>query len=248
MPELRIEPDRARIADLGLRVDDVAQTVNVLVGGVRAGKFNSDGRRVDLRVRLLADQRSKPESLGHLKIRSPRSGELVPVSALVKQEERPAAQSITRLDRERAISVYGNVAPGSSQDKALAVVTSLAQKMPEGTRLVLGGSSVAFREGMASLLFALVLGIIVAYMVLAAQFNSLLHPVTVLTILPLSIAGATFGLFLSNQSVNIFSMIGVLLLMGIAKKNSIILVDYANQKRAGGSAPRRPCSRPGRCV
>jgi multidrug efflux pump subunit AcrB len=211
----------------------VAQTVNVLVGGVRAGKFNSDGRRVDIRVRLLAEQRSKPESLGQLKVRSP-NGDLVPVSMLVRQEERPSAQSVTRLDRERAISVFGNVAPGSSQDKALAAVAELGKEMPEGTRVVLGGSSIAFQEAMQSLLFALVLGIVVAYMVLAAQFNSLLHPVTVLAILPLSIAGAGFGLLLTGQSVNIFSMIGVLLLMGIAKKNSIILVDYANQRRAQG--------------
>jgi multidrug efflux pump len=233
MPELRVEPDRARITDLGLSVDEVAQAVNVLVGGVRAGKFNSSGRRVDVRVRLLADQRARPESLGQLKLRA-RTGELVPLSMLIRQDERPAAQSITRLDRERAISVYGNVAPGSSQDKALAVVESLMKEVPDGTRLVLGGSSLAFKESIQSLLFALGLGIVIAYMVLAAQFNSLLHPLTVLTILPLSIAGAAFGLLWGGQSVNIFSMIGVLLLMGIAKKNSIILVDYANQKRAEG--------------
>jgi multidrug efflux pump subunit AcrB len=237
MPELRIEPDRARIADLGLSVEEVAQAVNVLVGGARVGKFNADGRRIDVRLRLLADQRSRPESLGHIKIRTP-GGELVPLSTLIRQDERPAAQSITRLDRERAISIYGNVAPGSSQDKALAAVENIGRKMPEGTRLVLGGSSVAFRESMQSLVFALVLGIVVAYMVLAAQFNSLLHPVTVLTILPLSIAGAAFGLLLAGQSINIFSMIGVLLLMGIAKKNSIILVDYANRKREEGLEPR----------
>jgi multidrug efflux pump subunit AcrB len=233
MPELRVEPDRARITDLGLSVDEVAQAVNVMVGGVRAGKFNSNGRRVDVRVRLLADQRARPESLGQLKLRA-KTGELVPLSMLIRQDERPAAQSISRLDRERAISVYGNVAPGSSQDKALAVVAAVGQGMPDGARLVLGGSSLAFKESMQSLLFALGLGIVVAYMVLAAQFNSLLHPLTVLTILPLSIAGAAFGLLAGGQSVNIFSMIGVLLLMGIAKKNSIILVDYANQKRAEG--------------
>jgi multidrug efflux pump subunit AcrB len=235
MPELRVEPDRARITDLGLTVDEVAQAVNVMVGGVRAGKFNSNGRRIDVRVRLLADQRARPESLGQLKLRA-KTGELVPLSMLIRQEERPAAQSITRLDRERAISVFGNVAPGSSQDKALAVVESLGKDAPDGTRIVLGGSSLAFKESMQSLLFALGLGIVVAYMVLAAQFNSLLHPLTVLTILPLSIAGAAFGLWGGGQSVNIFSMIGVLLLMGIAKKNSIILVDYANQKRGEGLA------------
>jgi multidrug efflux pump subunit AcrB len=93
---------------------------------------------------------------------------------------------------------------------------------------------VAFRDSMSSLLFALVLGIAVAYMILASQFNSFLHPVTVLTILPLSVAGAAVSLWLAGQSLNIFSMIGLLLLMGIVKKNSIILVDYANQVREGG--------------
>jgi hydrophobe/amphiphile efflux-1 (HAE1) family protein len=237
MPELRVEPDRARIADLGLSVEEVAQAVNVLVGGSRIGKFNSDGRRVDVRIRLLADQRSRPESLGHLKLQTPR-GEVVPLSALIKLEERPAAQTITRRERERAISIFGNVALGSSQDKALAAVESLAQSMPEGTRLVLGGSSVAFKDSMQSLLFALVLGIIVAYMVLAAQFNSFIHPVTVLTILPLAVAGASFGLYLAGMTLNIFSMIGILLLMGISKKNSIILVDYANRKRDEGLEPK----------
>jgi len=237
MPELRVEPDRARVADLGLSIEEVAQAVNILVGGSRIGKFNSDGRRVDLRVRLLADQRSRPESLGHLKLQTPR-GEAVPLSALIKLEERPAAQSITRRDRERAISIYGNVAPGSAQDKALAAVEAMAPSMPEGTRLVLGGSSVAFKDSTQSLLFALVLGIIVAYMVLAAQFNSFIHPVTVLTILPLSIAGAAFGLYLAGMTLNVFSMIGILLLMGIAKKNSIILVDYANRKREEGLGPK----------
>jgi multidrug efflux pump len=230
MPELRIVPDRARISDLGLSVGDVAQAINVLVGGTRVGKFNAGGRRIDVRVRLLADQRARPESLEHLKLRTPR-GELVPLASLIRKEERPAAQSITRLDRERAISIYGNVASTSSQDKALAAVEKLGRSMPAGTRLVLGGSSVAFRESMQSLVFSLVLGIIVAFMVLAAQFNSLSHPVTVLTILPLSVAGAAFGLLLAHQSLNIFSMIGLLLLMGIAKKNSIILVDYANHLR-----------------
>ena len=236
MPELRIVPDRARISDLGLSVEEVAQAVNVLVGGTRSGKFNADGRRVDVRVRLLADQRARPESLEHMKLRTSR-GELVPLASLITKEEHPAAQSITRLDRERAISIYGNVAASSSQDKALAAVESIGKHMPAGTRLVLGGSSVAFRESMQSLTFALILGIIVAFMVLAAQFNSLLHPITVLTILPLSIAGAAFGLLIAHQSVNIFSMIGVLLLMGIAKKNSIILVDYANRLREGGMDP-----------
>ncbi len=232
-PELRILPDRARAADLGVSIEDVATTLNALVGGIRIGKYSDGGRRFDVRLRLLAEQRSRPEDVSRLRVRS-SSGELVPLSALVVTEERPALQAITRRDRERAINVYANVAPGSSQDQALAVVESLAKEAPLGSRLVLGGASVAFRDSMSSLLFALFLGIVVAYMILASQFNSFLHPVTVLTILPLSVAGAALALWLTGRSLNIFSMIGLLLLLGIVKKNSIILVDYANQLRRKG--------------
>jgi multidrug efflux pump len=233
MPELRITPDRARAADLGISIESVAATINSLVGGVRVGKYSTGGRRIDVRLRLLADQRARPEDLSRLKVRS-AGGELVPLSALVQQEERPALQAITRRDRERAISIFANVAPGANQDEALAFVEKSAKELPGGTRVVLGGASVAFRESMGSLLFALFLGIGVAYMVLASQFNSFLHPVTVLTILPLSVAGAAFAMLGTGSTLNIFSMIGLLLLMGIVKKNSIILVDYALQQRQQG--------------
>jgi multidrug efflux pump len=234
MPELRIVPDRARAADLGVSVDELAGTINSMVGGVRVGKYSADGRRVDVRMRLLADQRTRPEDLTRLRVRT-ASGELVPLSSLVKEEERPALQAIYRKDRERAITLFGNVAPGHSQDEVLAYIESISTDLPVGYHAVLSGSSVAFRESFGALLFALVLGVVVAYMVLASQFNSFLHPVTVLTVLPLSVAGAAFALLLAGKSLNIFSMIGLLLLMGIAKKNSIILVDYATeiQKEVG---------------
>src|SRR5688572_9579710 len=234
MPELRILPDRARAADLGVAMEDVASTLNSLVGGLRIGKYNSGGRRLDVRVRLLASQRSRPEDLQRLRVRT-GSGELVPLASLVTYEERPALQAITRRDRERAINVYANVAPGHDQAEAIQFVERLARELPVGYHAVLGGASVAFRESMSSLLFALVLGIIVAYMILGSQFNSFLHPVTILTILPLSIAGAAFALWAAGKSLNMFSMIGILLLMGIVKKNSIILVDYANQLRERGA-------------
>lgn len=235
MPELTIHPDRARAADLGIPVEEVATTLNALVGGMRVGKFSDGGRRLDVRLRLLATQRARPEDLSRLRVRT-ASAELVPLSALVATEERPALQAITRRDRERAITIYANVAPGASQDQALKAVEELSRNMPVGYRAVLGGASVAFRDSMGSLLFALFLGIAVAYMVLASQFNSYLHPVTVLTILPLSVAGAAFALLVADKSLNIFSMIGLLLLMGIVKKNSIILVDYANQVRERGES------------
>jgi multidrug efflux pump subunit AcrB len=230
MPELAITPDRARCADAGVSVSDVATTINTLVGGARVGKYSSGGRRIDVRAKLLAGQRSRPEDIARLHVRS-RAGDLVPLSTLVTYEERPVLQAVTRRDRERAISVFANVAPGRSQSEAIRVVEGLSTDLPAGYRVVLGGASVAFRESMSGLFFALLLGIGVAYMILASQFNSLVHPITVLTILPLSVAGAAFALLLGGYSLNIFSMIGLLLLLGIVKKNSIILVDYANQVR-----------------
>ncbi|MCM2315238.1 MAG: efflux RND transporter permease subunit [Thermoanaerobaculia bacterium] len=233
MPELRVIPERDRAADLGVAMEDVATTINALVGGVRVGKYSAGARRVDIRMRLLADQRTRPEDLARLRVRT-AGGELVPLSSLVTREERPALQSIIRQDRERAISIFANVAPGKAQSDALEYVETLQREVPAGYRIVLGGASVAFRESFGQLFFALTLGIIVAYMVLASQFNSFMHPVTVLSVLPLSVAGAAFALLITGKSMNIFSMIGLLLLLGIAKKNSIILVDYAIELQREG--------------
>jgi multidrug efflux pump len=233
MPELGIIPDRARAADLGVSIEDVAATVGALVGGMRVGKYSSGGRRVDVRMKLLAGQRSRPSDLGRLRVRN-RDGELIPLSTLVRTEEKPTLQAITRRDRERAITHYANIAPGHSQDQVVAALAQIGKELPQGYRLVNVGQSMQFKETMSGLIFALLLGILVSYMVLASQFNSLVHPITVLTILPLSAAGAAFALWASGGSINMFSMIGLLLLMGIAKKNSIILVDYANQLREAG--------------
>ncbi len=244
MPELEITPDRAVASDVGVSVNDVATTINALVGGIRVGKYSTGGRRLDMRVKLMAGQRSRPEDIQRLRVRT-REGALVPLSSLVKYEEQAALQAITRRDRERAISIYANVAPGHAQNEVLAQVEKMGRTLPVGYRIVLGGSSVAFRESMSSLLFALVLGILIAYMILASQFNSFKDPVTIITILPLSIAGAGFALLIAGQSLNIFSMIGLLLLMGIVKKNSIILVDYANAFRAQGFGAREAMEKAG---
>jgi multidrug efflux pump subunit AcrB len=196
-----------------------------------------------IRMRLLAAQRTRPEDLSLLRVRSTNPqpttttgpgalATLIPLSSVVTTKEQPELQSINHADRQRAIRVYGNVAPGHSQSEALAFVQTLQTNLPPGYSVVLSGQSSQFGDAMGSLVFALIVGILVAYMVLASQFNSLLHPVTVLTILPLSIAGAMFALLAAGRTLNVFSMIGLLLLMGIVKKNSIILVDYANEVRA----------------
>jgi len=244
MPELRVLPDRAMAADVGVSIDEVATTLNALVGGIRVGKYSTGGRRIDVRLKLMASQRSRPEDIARLRVRT-RSGQLIPLSSLVTSVEQPALQAITRRDRERAISIYANPAPGHSQSEAIKYVESLGRNIPVGNRVVLGGASVAFRESMSSLLFALFMGVAIAYMILASQFNSFKDPVTIITILPLSIAGAAFALLVAGKSLNIFSMIGLLLLMGIVKKNSIILVDYANAFKAQGFGARESMEKAG---
>ncbi len=229
-PELQVTPDRRRANDLGVAVSDLGSTVSALVGGNTIGKFSTGGRRIDIRMRLLAAQRTRPEDLSLIRVRSP-GGALVPLSLIVTQEEKPVLQTINRLDRERAIGITANVAPGHSQAEAMSKVYALAKDLPLGYRVVSGGQASQLEETTGGLVFALGVGILVAYMVLASQFNSFLHPVTVLTIMPLAVAGAVAGLALSGKSLNLFSMIGLLLLMGIVKKNSILLVEYANQLR-----------------
>jgi hydrophobe/amphiphile efflux-1 (HAE1) family protein len=229
-PEVQMTPDRRRASDLGISMADLGSAVSTLIGGNIVGKFSVDGRRIDMRMRLMATQRTRPEDLGEIRMRT-QSGETVPMSLVVTTAEAASLQSINRLDRERAIGITGNVAAGHSQQEAMTYVDTLARDLPLGYHVVASGQASQLAETTSGLFFALAIGILVAYMVLASQFNSFLHPVTVLTILPLALSGAALGLFVSGKTLNIFSMIGVLLLMGIVKKNSILLVEYANRVR-----------------
>jgi multidrug efflux pump len=234
MPEVQVVPDRNRAADLGVSMADIGETVNAAIGGERVGKFKDKGRRYDIRVRLLAPQRGRPEDIDRLLVRT-ASGSLVRLGDLVRIEQRPTLQAITRKDRERAITVFANVLPGVSQAEAIRVSQELARKiLPDGYRAIPSGSSQAFQESFNSLFFAFIMGLAVAYMVLAAQFNAFTHPLTVLLALPFSMSGALLVLWLSGQSMNVYSMLGLILLMGIAKKNSILLVDFTNQIRERG--------------
>jgi hydrophobe/amphiphile efflux-1 (HAE1) family protein len=237
--EIQIIPDRLKAVQRGVSVADVGRTLNALVGGVVAGRYSKGSRRYDIRVKLEADQRSKAMDLKSLFVRNNR-GEMVALSEVIRIEEHPGAQVITRKNRERAISIFGNLAPGVSQTDAIDKSLALAkQTLPEGYRAVQSGSSQAFKETLQSLAFALALGILIAYMVLGAQFESFVHPITVLLALPFAISGALAALWLGGQTINLYSVIGIFLLMGIVKKNSILLVDFTNQRLGADSIEKR---------
>jgi HAE1 family hydrophobic/amphiphilic exporter-1 len=238
MPEVRIIPNREKLAHYAVSVATVTQTINALMGGsILNGQteYPKDGHRYEIEVRLQASERDKLPDLKNIKVRNNR-GQRVPLSELVDQKVEPSLLLISRLNRARAITVYGNPAPGHSQAEAMAYSEKLARSMlPPGYTLKMIGSSQSFRESFQSLMVALVLGIVVSYMVLGSQFNSFIHPITVLMALPFSFSGAFIALWLCNQSINMYSMIGLILLMGIVKKNSILLVDFTNQCRREGA-------------
>ncbi len=235
-PEVRILPNRERVADIGVSVESVGNTIRAMSGGVRVAKFEDKGRRYDIRVRLLASERLKPHDVEDIFVRA-KSGELVRLSDLVNIKVAPSLQNITRRNRERAITITANMASGISQAEALKEVQNITKSiLPEGYTAELTGGAQAFYETFENLIFAMVLGVVIAYMLLASQFNSYLHPFTVLIALPFSLTGALLALFITNHTLNIVSLIGVLLLFGIVKKNSIILVDYTNQLREEGKS------------
>ncbi|TBR25918.1 efflux RND transporter permease subunit, partial [bacterium] len=234
MPEVQVWPDRVEAAKRGVSVATIGNAINAAFGGVRAGKFTRGGHRYDIRARFAAVDRTDPKDIAKIQVRNNR-GQVVPLSALVEVKERNSLLSITRHNRSRAIRLQANVASGKSQGDAIAAVEAAAERLlPEGVKLEFAGGAETFKESFMGLVVALVLGVFVAYMVLGAQFNSFIHPALVLLALPFSVTGAVLALVLGQQSLNMFSMIGIVLLMGIVKKNSILLVDFTNEQRKRG--------------
>jgi hydrophobe/amphiphile efflux-1 (HAE1) family protein len=231
MPEVQIFPNRAAAAERGVSVSSIGEVVNATMGGQRVGKFSRDGRRYDVRVRYSEKDRDNPTDLRKISVRNNR-GQVIPLNEVVTVQEKKTLLSITRENRSRAIRLYANVATGKSQADAMAAMGKIEKEVvPEGVKMVFSGASETFQEAFLGLGIALVLGVLIAYMVMGSQFNSFIHPAVVLMALPFSVTGAVLALWLGGQSLNMFSMIGIVLLMGIVKKNSIMLVDFTNERR-----------------
>ena len=231
-PELDIHPDRQAAALHGVTIQDIGTTIAATLGGVRVNQYTEHSHRYWVMLQV-DPQYNTPETFQSLLVNNSQNN-LTPLKEVVSAGVEPALQSVTRIDRQRAISVYANPAPGHSQQDALKFVEEQGKHFPAGNKLVFNGSAETFRQSFESLIYSLVLGIFVAYMVLATQFNSFIDPISVLVALPFSVSGAFLGLLICHQSLNIYSMIGLILLMGIVKKNSILLVEFANSVRDGG--------------
>jgi len=237
MPEVRIALDRDKALERGVSVQDITDVITPMMAGDRVGKYTKNGKRYDVRVKVIPQKRVALEDIQKLKTWNNR-GEEVRLGDVIVITQQDSLLSITRRDRERAIGIFANPAPGKSLATALKSAEEIGRGLlPEGYRMVFSGTSKTFQESFSSLSFALWCGILIAYMVLASQFNHVIHPFTVLLALPFSVTGAVLALLIGNQSLNIYSMIGLILLFGIVKKNSILLVEFTNQMRRKGLDP-----------
>ena len=234
LPELLIRPDREAMAARGVSIDAVARTLSTAVAGVRSTRFTADGRRYDVRVKLRDNGLRTVDDIRKITVRN-NFGNQVPLYELVTFETKDAFQSIIRLNRQRSIGVFGSVTTGKSQGVVSARAKAIAEEvLPTGYSFQLEGAAAGLAESFNSLTIALLMGIVVAYMILATQFNSFIHPISILIALPFSLTGALLTLWMTGTSLNLFSFIGLIVLMGIAKKNSILLVEFTNQVREGG--------------
>ncbi|HEX7675640.1 MAG TPA: efflux RND transporter permease subunit [Bdellovibrio sp.] len=237
MNEIQIIPNRTKAAERGIPVANISQEVETMIGGQIFSantEYPKEGHRYYIRVRAKPEQTAAVEDINKLYVRNNR-GEVSPIIGAATIVPTKAPQVITRFNRRRAIPVFANVTPGKSQQDALDAVDKISKDiLPPGYDVKITGSGSAFQEAFDGLIFALLMGIAVAYLILASQFNSFIHPVTILMALPFSLTGALLALAMAHQSLSLFSMIGLILLMGIVKKNSILLVDFTNQRRAEG--------------
>ena len=233
-PELAIHVDRNRAAALGVPVASIATTVRALMGGDKATQLRQAGDMYDVRVRLQATDRVKPQDLRRLKVRSSLR-QLVDLSNLVTVKRGTGPTQIDRQERQRQVTILANL-----QDKplgeALKDVEQVAAKhVPkQGYSTSFTGMGEIMAESFADLFFALFLAVIIVYMILASQFESLIHPFTIMLSLPLSLVGALGGLLITSSALSIFAMIGIIMLMGLVTKNAILLVDYTTTLRKRG--------------
>ena len=239
-PEYKVYIDRDRAADLGVDVATVAEAINLLVGGeldLARYKDETRGKRYDIRVRLNPQDRESSSGLQRIYVRS-RDGKLVELSNVVKIQEGSGPSVINRVDRQRAVTIFAAL-ESKPLGQAKQELDDIASRiLPPDYLPKYQGMADTMNESFGYLLFALVLGIIMAYMILASQFESFIHPITVLLSMPLSFIGAFGALFITGKTINIYSIIGLILLMGLVKKNAILLVDYTNVSRERGMSRR----------
>ena len=233
-PELEISYDRDRAEDLGVSIADISSTLQTMLGGQRVGTFTRDSKLYYVVLQLDDEDRATPADMTDIYIES-KDGTPVKLDAVASIHETVGPTQLSHFDRVRSFTVTAGLTPGISLGAAIDSLNAVAAEvLPRGSTTALAGESRELEDSGNALYFAFILALIVVYMVLAAQFESLIHPLTVLMSVPLAVTGALFTLLITGSTLNMFSQIGMILLVGLVTKNSILLVEYANQLKGRG--------------
>jgi len=234
-PQIRVSVDRDRAAELGVSLQTVGRTLETVLGSRIVTTYVDRGREYNVILQGEAQDRATPTDLQNLYVRSDRSGELVPLGNLVRLEETAGAVELNRFDRLRAVTISADLAPGYSMGEAVGFFQQLVRdELPPSARLSFDGESREYLRSRGQLWTTFGFALAVVFLVLAAQFESFRHPLVIMTTVPLAVLGALAGLWLFNMSLNIFSQIAMILLIGIAAKNGVLIVEFANQLRDQG--------------
>ena len=235
-PKIDVAIDRDRAADLGVSLANVGRTLETILGSRVVTTFIDQGEEYRVILQGADERRQTPSDLETLYVRSERSGQLIPLSNLVQLKEVAGPVDLRRFDRMRAITISGTINPGYSLVEALTDLERIvAEYLPPSARLNYDGESRDFKNTGNAMLLTFVLALTIAYLVLAAQFESFKHPMIIMTTVPLAITGALIGLIVFGATINIFSQIGAIMLIGLAAKNGILIVEFANQLRDRGT-------------
>jgi multidrug efflux pump len=232
-PQLQIQVDTARAGDLGVSVADVSNALQTLLGSRRVSTYVDRGREYNVVIQAEPSARTTQDNLAAIYLRS-RTGALVPLSNLVATAATAGARTLGRYNKLRAITLSGGLAPGYSLGEALSFLERQAAAAPEVMAVGYRGESQSFRDAGGSIYFVFLLTILVVYLLLAAQFESFVHPGVIITTVPLAVAGGLIGLAVMGQTMNLFSQVGLVMLVGLAAKNGILIVEFANQLRDQG--------------
>ncbi|HEY5641302.1 MAG TPA: efflux RND transporter permease subunit [Woeseiaceae bacterium] len=234
-PKIDVSIDRDRAADLGVSLVNVGRTLETILGSRVVTTFIDGGEEYRVILQGADERRQTPSDLETIYVRSASSGQLIPLSNLVSLQEVAGPVDLRRFDRLRSISISGSLNPGYSLGEALADLEKIiADNLPKSARVNYDGESRDFKTTGSAMYMTFVLALVIAYLVLAAQFESFRHPLIIMTTVPLAIAGALVGLYVFGASINIYSQIGAVMLIGLAAKNGILIVEFANQLRDRG--------------
>ncbi len=233
-PEVRVRINRDKLSDLGIGVDTVGRTLETMLGGRQVTRFKKDGEQYDVIVQVAPLDRSTPADISDAYVRA-RDGGMVQLSNLVDVREGVAPQSLNHFNRLRAVKVTATLAPGYAIGEALQAMNDAAKRaLPVTAQTDLDGQSREFRTSGGEIYFTFVLALLFIYLVLAAQFESFRHPFVIMLSVPLSMTGALFTLWLAGGTLNIYSQVGLVTLVGLITKHGILIVEFSNQLRAKG--------------